>query len=218
MHPLQHLWPLLDEMYAEVVRPGIPPERLLKAKRLPAFGTIRSETLPAEMPHCRLLLPPVPRPEPDRRDLGQQHLHREPGPPLEHDPARLCFHHGATDTETGASCGAAGPAAERNAKKRGVHRKTLRAATRETKINRKKAEPNSNEGVFQRTAKPICKMHTLYPLRLSGPGHALLSSRSGGQVLAGHQHFRAGPEGPKDMNSLRKQHIFYFSRFIPRFG
>ena len=42
------LWPLFDEMYAELGRPSIPPERLLKAKVLQALYTIRSETLLVE--------------------------------------------------------------------------------------------------------------------------------------------------------------------------
>ena len=52
---LQHLSPLLDEMYAELGRPSIPPERLLKAKLLQAFYTIRSESLLVEMRHYNLL-------------------------------------------------------------------------------------------------------------------------------------------------------------------
>ena len=52
---LQHLSPLLDEMYAELGRPSIPPERLLKAKLLQAFYTIRSESLLVEMLHYNLL-------------------------------------------------------------------------------------------------------------------------------------------------------------------
>ena len=52
---LQHLSPLLDEMYAKLGRPSIPPERLLKAKLLQAFYTIRSESLLVEMRHYNLL-------------------------------------------------------------------------------------------------------------------------------------------------------------------
>ena len=52
---LQHLSPLLDEMYAQIGRPSIPPERLLKAKLLQAFYTIRSEALLVEMLHYNLL-------------------------------------------------------------------------------------------------------------------------------------------------------------------
>ena len=53
---LQGLSPLLDEMYAELGRPSIPPERLLQAKLLQAFYTIRSEVLLVEMLHYNLLL------------------------------------------------------------------------------------------------------------------------------------------------------------------
>ena len=52
---VQQLSPLLDEMYAELGRPSIPPERLLKAKLLQAFYTIRSEALLVEMLHYNLL-------------------------------------------------------------------------------------------------------------------------------------------------------------------
>jgi transposase len=52
---LQRLSPLLDEMYAEIGRPSIPPERLLKAKLLQAFYTIRSESLLVEALHYNLL-------------------------------------------------------------------------------------------------------------------------------------------------------------------
>jgi transposase len=45
---LRDLSPLFDEMYAEMGRPSIPPERLLKAKVLQALYTIRSETLLVE--------------------------------------------------------------------------------------------------------------------------------------------------------------------------
>jgi len=52
---LGDLSPLFDEMYAEVGRPSIPPERLLKAKVLQALYTIRSETLLVESLHYNLL-------------------------------------------------------------------------------------------------------------------------------------------------------------------
>jgi transposase len=52
---LRDLSPLFDEMYAEIGRPSIPPERLLKAKLLQAFYTIRSEALLVEMLHYNLL-------------------------------------------------------------------------------------------------------------------------------------------------------------------
>jgi transposase len=52
---LKDLSPLFDEMYAEVGRPSIPPERLLKAKVLQALYTVRSETLLVEALHYNLL-------------------------------------------------------------------------------------------------------------------------------------------------------------------
>lgn len=65
-HPLRQIKPLADQalqrlsrkfdaMYAELGRPSIPPERLLKAKLLQAFFTIRSETLLVEAIHYNLL-------------------------------------------------------------------------------------------------------------------------------------------------------------------
>ena len=52
---LADLCPLFEEMYAELGRPSIPPERLLKAKVLQALYTIRSETLLVESLHYNLL-------------------------------------------------------------------------------------------------------------------------------------------------------------------
>src|SRR5215471_2223494 len=52
---LKDLSPLLEEMYAELGRPSIPPERLLKAKLLQALYTIRSENLLVESLHYNLL-------------------------------------------------------------------------------------------------------------------------------------------------------------------
>jgi transposase len=52
---LRDLWPLFDEMYAELGRPSIPPERLLKAKVLQALFTVRSEALLMEAPNYNLL-------------------------------------------------------------------------------------------------------------------------------------------------------------------
>lgn len=49
------LSPLFDELYAELGRPSIPPERLLKAKVLQALYTIRSENLLIEALDYNLL-------------------------------------------------------------------------------------------------------------------------------------------------------------------
>jgi transposase len=42
---LTHLSSLLEQMYREVGRPSIPPERLLKASLLMALNTVRSERM-----------------------------------------------------------------------------------------------------------------------------------------------------------------------------
>jgi len=52
---LRDLSPLFDEMYAELGRPSIPPERLLKAKVLQALYTLRSEVLLVEALDYNLL-------------------------------------------------------------------------------------------------------------------------------------------------------------------
>jgi transposase len=52
---LRDLSPLFEEMYADVGRPSIPPERLLKAKMLQALYTIRSENLLIEALQYNLL-------------------------------------------------------------------------------------------------------------------------------------------------------------------
>jgi transposase len=52
---LKDLCPEFDAMYAELGRPSIPPERLLKAKLLQALYTIRSENLLVESLHYNLL-------------------------------------------------------------------------------------------------------------------------------------------------------------------
>jgi len=52
---LQDLSAEFDAMYAELGRPSIPPERLLKAKLLQALYTIRSENLLVEALHYNLL-------------------------------------------------------------------------------------------------------------------------------------------------------------------
>lgn len=52
---LRDLSPLFDEMYAQLGRPSIPPERLLKAKVLQALYTIRSEALLVEALDYNLL-------------------------------------------------------------------------------------------------------------------------------------------------------------------
>jgi transposase len=52
---LTQLSPLLDEMYSEIGRPSIPPERLLKASLLMALYTVRSERMFCEQLDYNLL-------------------------------------------------------------------------------------------------------------------------------------------------------------------
>src|SRR6201984_1538980 len=52
---LKELSPLFEQMYSEVGRPSIPPERLLKATLLMAFYTVRSERLFCEQLDYNLL-------------------------------------------------------------------------------------------------------------------------------------------------------------------
>ena len=52
---LKELSPLLEQMYSEVGRPSIPPERLLKASLLMALYTVRSERIFCEQLDYNLL-------------------------------------------------------------------------------------------------------------------------------------------------------------------
>src|SRR6202045_623053 len=52
---LTQLSPLLEQMYSEVGRPSIPPERLLKASLLMALYTVRSERMFCEQLDYNLL-------------------------------------------------------------------------------------------------------------------------------------------------------------------
>src|SRR5207244_7933987 len=52
---LTQLSPLFDEMYSEIGRPSIPPERLLKASLLMALYTVRSERMFCEQLDYNLL-------------------------------------------------------------------------------------------------------------------------------------------------------------------
>src|ERR1700730_7842466 len=52
---LTHVSPLFDEMYSEIGRPSIPPERLLKASLLMALYTVRSERMFCEQLDYNLL-------------------------------------------------------------------------------------------------------------------------------------------------------------------
>src|ERR1700740_85173 len=52
---LKELAPLFEQMYSEVVRPSIPPERLLKASLLMALYTVRSERMFCEQLEYNLL-------------------------------------------------------------------------------------------------------------------------------------------------------------------
>jgi transposase len=52
---LKELSPLFEQMYSDVGRPSIPPERLLKASLLMALYTVRSERMFCEQLDCNLL-------------------------------------------------------------------------------------------------------------------------------------------------------------------
>ena len=52
---LKELSPLFEQMYSEVGRPSIPPERLLKASLLMALYTVRSERMLCEQLDYNLL-------------------------------------------------------------------------------------------------------------------------------------------------------------------
>src|SRR5258708_26196300 len=52
---LKELSPLFEQMYSEVGRPSIPPERLLKASLLMALSTVRSERMFCEQLDSNLL-------------------------------------------------------------------------------------------------------------------------------------------------------------------
>src|ERR1700723_3373456 len=58
---LKELSPLFEQMYSEVGRPSIPPERLLKASLLMALYTVRSERMFCEQLDYNLLFRWFPR-------------------------------------------------------------------------------------------------------------------------------------------------------------
>ena len=55
MQALKELSPLFEQMYSELGRPSIPPERLLKASLLMALYTVRSERMLCEQLEYNLL-------------------------------------------------------------------------------------------------------------------------------------------------------------------
>ena len=66
---LKELSPLFEQMYSEVGRPSIPPERLLKASLLMALYTVRRERLLCDQLGYNLLFRLVPGPELGRAGL-----------------------------------------------------------------------------------------------------------------------------------------------------
>src|SRR5215469_4501120 len=61
---------LFDEMYSELGRPSIPPEKLLRAQLLQMLYSVRSERLLMEEIDYSIFVPLVRRHEPGRARLG----------------------------------------------------------------------------------------------------------------------------------------------------
>ena len=66
---LKELSPLFEQMYSDVGRPSIPPERLLKASLLMALYTVRSERMFCEQFGLQPFVPLVPGYELGRTEL-----------------------------------------------------------------------------------------------------------------------------------------------------
>ena len=89
---LQELSPRFEQMYSEVGRPSIPPERLLKASLLMALYTVRSERMFCEQLDYNLLFRwflymDVVEPSFDHSTLSRNRARL-----LEHDVAFRVFH------------------------------------------------------------------------------------------------------------------------------
>ena len=74
---LKKLSPLFDELYAELGRPSIPPEQLLKARVLTALYTVLERTPPVRAAWLQSALALVSRPRAGRGQLRPQHLRQE---------------------------------------------------------------------------------------------------------------------------------------------
>ena len=88
---LKDLSPLFDEMYAELGRPSIPPERLLKCKVLMALFTVRSERLLVEQIGYNLLFRWFLDMDLDEEVFDASSLSKNQQRFLQHDVAHLFF-------------------------------------------------------------------------------------------------------------------------------
>src|SRR6202163_4559496 len=88
---LKELSPLFEQMYSEVGRPSIPPERLLKASLLMAFYTVRSERLFCEQLDYDLLFRWFLDMGLDEPSFDHSSFSRNRARLLEHDVAREFF-------------------------------------------------------------------------------------------------------------------------------
>src|ERR1700686_290375 len=88
---LKELSPLFEQMYSEVGRPSIPPERLLKASLLMALYTVRSERLFCEQLDYNLLFRWFLDLNWDEPGFDHSTFSRNRGRLLEHDVAGGVF-------------------------------------------------------------------------------------------------------------------------------
>ena len=88
---LKELSPLFEQMYSEVGRPSIPPERLLKASLLMALYTVRSERLLCEQLDYNLLFRWFLDMHWDEPGFDHSSFTRNRARPLEHDVAGEFF-------------------------------------------------------------------------------------------------------------------------------
>src|SRR6266700_5611563 len=88
---LTQLSPLFDEMYSEIGRPSIPPERLLKASLLMALYTVRSERMFCEQLDYNLLFRWLLDMDVAEPSFDHSTFSRNRARLLEHDVAREVF-------------------------------------------------------------------------------------------------------------------------------
>src|SRR5713101_1033971 len=99
---LKELSPLFEQMYSDVGRPSIPPERLLKASLLMALYTVRSERMFCEQLDYNLLFRWFLDLNWDEPGFDHSSFSRNRARLLQHDVAGEFFPH----------CGSRGPRAE----------------------------------------------------------------------------------------------------------
>src|SRR5271169_6309706 len=88
---LKELSPLFEQMYSQIGRPSIPPERLLKASLLMALYTVRSERLFCEQLDYNLLFRWFLDLEMDEASFDHSTFSRNRARLLEHDVAGAFF-------------------------------------------------------------------------------------------------------------------------------